>query len=124
MTAEKPSVALGVRRGLAMRCPHCGEGRLFRRFLKVSDGCETCGADNTIYPSDDAPAYLTMLAVGHLVVPFIFWTDKVWAPAMWVMLAIWLPLIAAISIATLPFVKGATIGYACATGVTRESVTQ
>jgi uncharacterized protein (DUF983 family) len=121
---EKSKIAVGIRRGLGLRCPHCGEGRLFGRFLKVSDHCEVCGADNTVYPSDDAPPYLTLFLVGHLILPFIFWMDKAWSPAMWVMLAIWLPLIATLTVATLPFMKGAVVGLAWATGVTRESARQ
>src|SRR3712207_3593322 len=77
--AEKSKILTGVRRGLGLRCPQCGEGRLFARFLKVRGRCEACGADNTIYPSDDAPPYLTLFLVGHLVFPFMFWMDKAWS---------------------------------------------
>ncbi|MBR0679666.1 DUF983 domain-containing protein [Roseomonas eburnea] len=121
---ERSRVAEGLGRGLRLRCPHCGEGRLFTRFLKVSPRCEVCGADNTIYPSDDAPPYLTLLLVGHFILPFMFWLDKAWAPAMWVQFAIWLPLITVVTIATLPFMKGAVVGIAWATGVTRQSARQ
>ncbi len=121
---ETSKISMGVRRGLALRCPQCGEGRLFRGFLKVSEHCEACGADNTVYPSDDAPPYLTLILVGHLIVPFIFWMDKAWAPAMWIMFAIWLPLISAVTLATLPYMKGAVVGFAWATGVTRETARQ
>lgn len=121
--AETSRVALGVRRGLRLRCPQCGEGHLFSSFLKVK-GCEVCGTDNTIYPSDDAPPYLTLFLVGHLVVPFMFWMDKAWAPAMWVMLAIWMPLLALIALVTLPYMKGAVVGFAWANGVTRETARQ
>lgn len=122
--AGKSRIAEGVGRGLRLRCPHCGEGRLFARFLKVCPRCETCGADNTVYPSDDAPPYLTLLLVGHLILPFMFWLDKAWAPALWVQFAIWLPLIAVVTVATLPFMKGAVVGFAWATGVTRDSARQ
>ncbi|HWX47675.1 MAG TPA: DUF983 domain-containing protein [Roseomonas sp.] len=121
---EKSRIALGVRRGLGLRCPHCGEGRLFGRFLKVSEHCEACGADNTQFPADDAPPYLTLFLVGHLILPFMFWMDKAWAPAMWVMFAIWLPLVTVLTVATLPYMKGAVVGFAWATGVTRESARQ
>jgi uncharacterized protein (DUF983 family) len=121
---ETSKISTGVRRGLGLRCPQCGEGRLFGRYLKVSERCDACGADNTIYPSDDAPPYLTLFLVGHLIIPIMFWMDKAWSPAMWVMFAIWLPLIAAVALATLPYMKGAVVGFAWATGVTRESARQ
>jgi uncharacterized protein (DUF983 family) len=32
-----------VLRGLRGRCPNCGQGRMFGRFLKVADRCPACG---------------------------------------------------------------------------------
>jgi uncharacterized protein (DUF983 family) len=119
--SEKSKILLGVRQGLRLRCPNCGQGHLFSGFLKVSEHCEVCGLDNTVYPSDDAPPYLTLLLVGHLIIPIMFWLDRAWEPAMWVQFAIWLPLITVITIAALPYMKGAVIGFAWANGVTRES---
>ncbi|MCR0985523.1 DUF983 domain-containing protein [Roseomonas populi] len=122
--SEPSKISTGLRRGFSLRCPQCGEGRLFSSFLKVSESCEVCGGDNTLYPSDDAPPYLTLFLVGHLIVPFVFWMDKAWEPALWVMFAIWLPLIGGLTLATLPYMKGATVGFAWATGVTRETARQ
>ena len=121
---ETRGIGLGVRRGLRRRCPGCGEGHLFSGFLKVAPRCDVCGADNSIYPSDDAPPYLTLLLIGHLVLPFMFWMDRAWAPAMWVMFAIWLPLIAVLTIGLLPFMKGLVVGFAWANGVTRDTSRQ
>ena len=121
---EQHTVGTGVRRGLALRCPNCGQGHLFRAFLKVSERCEVCGADNTIYPSDDAPPYVALVLVGHLFIPLIFWTEMSLGLATWLLLAIWLPLITVVTIAALPYIKGAVIGYAWATGVTRQTARQ
>ena len=116
---EKSKTAIGVGRGIRLRCPQCGEGHLFSRYITVRESCEVCGKDNTIYPSDDAPPYLTLVLVGHVILPFMFWMDKAWNPAMWVMFAIWLPLIAVTTLALLPYMKGLVIGFAWANGVTR-----
>ena len=35
-------MALG--RGLALRCPRCGQGRLFRGWFRMHDRCAACGA--------------------------------------------------------------------------------
>ena len=121
---ETNSIKTGIVRGLRLRCPHCGEGHLFRGFLKVREHCEVCGADNSVYPADDAPPYLTLLLIGHLIVPFVFVVERAWAPALWLTFAIWVPLIVAITLATLPFMKGAVIGIAWANGVTRASARQ
>ncbi|MFN5521571.1 MAG: hypothetical protein ACK5AT_04560, partial [Bradyrhizobium sp.] len=42
---EKRDVWTAMKRGLRGRCPRCGEGRLFRAFLKVADACDRCGQD-------------------------------------------------------------------------------
>ncbi len=49
----------------AGRCPACGEGRLFRAFVKVADRCNACGEDLHHHRADDFPAYLTIFMVGH-----------------------------------------------------------
>ncbi|WP_149541153.1 DUF983 domain-containing protein [Siccirubricoccus phaeus] len=115
-------VWLGVKRGLSRHCPNCGEGKLFSAFLTPRSRCEVCGQDNSIYPSDDAPPYLTLVLVGHVILPFMFWADRAFEPEMWVQFAIWLPLVAAMTVGLLPFMKGAVIGFAWANGVTRNSV--
>ncbi|MBV8167462.1 MAG: DUF983 domain-containing protein [Alphaproteobacteria bacterium] len=112
----------GLKRGLALRCPTCGEGRLFASYLKPTAHCAVCGADNTIYPSDDAPPYLTALLIGHLFVPLLLAIDHAYDSPLWLTLSIALPLFAVLTLAALPFVKGAVIGYAHATGVTRASI--
>jgi uncharacterized protein (DUF983 family) len=55
--------------GLRGRCPHCGQGRIFRAFLKVADNCNVCGEEFHHHRADDLPAYLVIVIVGHLVVP-------------------------------------------------------
>lgn len=117
---ENRSIWLGIRRGLARRCPVCGQGHLFSGFLKVAPHCEVCGADNTIYPSDDFPPYLTILAAGHLLVPLIFIVERSYAPALWLQAAIWLPLTVALCLVLLPLMKGATVGLCWATGLVRN----
>ena len=104
------SVWTGLKRGLSLRCPECGKGKLLHSYLKVRPVCEVCGHDNAQYPSDDAPPYFTILIVGHLVIapalifPFI-WT---W-PVQYVLLAT-IPALALITLWLLPRVKGAVIG--------------
>lgn len=65
-TTER-NMKLALTRGLRLRCPRCGEGKLFRGYLKVADRCEACGLDYTYQRADDGPAYVVILIVGHLV---------------------------------------------------------
>lgn len=119
-TLEKHSIWTGIQRGLLGTCPNCGAGRLFRGFLTVRDHCESCGADNTIYPSDDMPPYLTILVAGHLIVPLFMWSDRALEPSVWVQAAIWLPVTLALCLALLPRMKGAVVGFCWATNMVRQ----
>jgi len=75
---QSPAFFTAFSRGLRGRCPHCGEGRLFRSYLKVQSDCPGCGVDLTRYPADDGPAYFTILLVGHLVIVPILFIPYVW----------------------------------------------
>ena len=78
--------------------------------IRVKVRCPKCGHDNGQYPADDAPAYFTVLIVGHLVVAplLIFKFIFIW-PVVWV-LAVTLPVLALASLLVLPRVKGAVVG--------------
>jgi uncharacterized protein (DUF983 family) len=56
-----------LKRGACLKCPRCGEGRLFRSYLKVADRCNACGLDLTPQRADDGPAYIVILLVAHLI---------------------------------------------------------
>ena len=100
----------GLKRGAKGQCPNCGQGKLFRAYLKIRPICEVCGHDNGQYPADDAPPYFTILIVGHLVVgPLLaFHVIFTWPP--FVVLAVLLPSLAALMLFMLPIVKGAVVG--------------
>jgi uncharacterized protein (DUF983 family) len=117
--AEK-SILTGIKRGLALRCPSCGEGRLFASYLKIKSPCAVCGADNSIYPSDDFPPYLTILIAGHIVVPLFVISDRAFDLPVWLHLAFWIPLTAVLCLFLLPYMKGATVGLCWATNILRR----
>lgn len=110
MDAERRSVWLGLKRGLSRRCPACGVGRLFRGYLTVEDVCPACGHDNGQYPADDAPPYFTIFLVGHLVVAPLLAVAMIWRASTLTLLLLPLPLVGAVTLGLLPFVKGAVIG--------------
>jgi uncharacterized protein (DUF983 family) len=113
-----PALARGFRR----RCPECGEGKLFRGYLKVQPVCETCGHENGRYPADDAPPYFTILLVGHLVVAPMLLFPFIWQAPVWLVLAITLPILAVATLLLLPRVKGAVIAGHWATGAVERGV--
>ena len=108
--AEKRDVWTALKRGFRGRCPRCGEGKLFRAFLKVDNNCSVCGLDFTPHRADDLPAYLVIVIVGHIVVPMILWIETDYAPSVPLQLAIYLPFTLIASLLLLQPVKGAVIG--------------
>jgi uncharacterized protein (DUF983 family) len=101
---------LAIKRGLHCRCPNCGEGKLFRAFLKVNEKCPACGEELFHHRADDLPAYLVIVVVGHIVVPLALAIETSFAPPILLQLAIYLPLTLALSLLLLQPVKGAVVG--------------
>ena len=109
--AEKRDVWSAMRRGFRGRCPRCGEGKLFRAFLKIGDQCSVCGLDYTPHRAVDLPAYLVIIIVGHIVVPLALSIETNFSPPVWMQLATYLPLTLILSLALLQPVKGAVVGF-------------
>jgi len=96
-------------RGLRGRCPHCGEGRLFARFLKIADQCPHCGEELHHHRADDLPAYLVILLLGHVLVSGVVFVEVEYHPPYWVHAALWLPLTPALAIGLLQPMKGVVV---------------
>ena len=110
VSAKKRDLWTAMKRGFRSRCPRCGQGKLFRAFLKVDDHCQVCGLDFTPHRADDLPAYLVIIIVGHIVVPTALWIETDYSPPVWLQLAIYLPFTLVASLALLQPVKGAVVG--------------
>lgn len=117
---SRPTFFQAFSRGLSGRCPNCGEGKIFRAYLKVNDECPACAHDLDQYPSDDGPAYLTILLVGHLVVAPMLLFPIIWESSPWIVAPVTLAFLAAVSLITLPFAKGGFIGILYHVRVTRR----
>ena len=105
-------------RGFFGRCPSCGRGRLFSSYLKVVNTCEVCGEDLSHHRADDAPAYVTLLIVAHVVGAGILMSDEIWphSSLLWVIL-FWLAVTVVASLIILPRAKGAIVGQQWALGM-------
>ena len=114
---ERPSWWGAMGRGLMGRCPACGEGRLFGRFLKVVDRCESCGSAMHHHRADDLPPYLVIFVVGHAVGWGILMAELHTETPLWVHLAVWPALSLALSLGLLQPVKGAVVGLQYALGM-------
>ncbi len=92
--------------GLAGRCPHCGEGALFRGFLTVADHCEACGYDFIRADPGDGPAVFVMLIGGFIVAFAALFTEIAYRPPIWVHLAVFLPMTVGVCVGLLRPMKG------------------
>ncbi|MFN3670351.1 MAG: DUF983 domain-containing protein [Bosea sp. (in: a-proteobacteria)] len=99
-----------IGRGMMGRCPHCGQGRLFRGFLKPVDQCEACGEAMHHQRADDLPPYIVITIVGHIVVGGLLMAEKYADWPMWLHMAIWPALTVLLSLALMQPAKGAVIG--------------
>ncbi len=96
-------------RGIACRCPNCGEGKLFYKFLKTKEHCDVCGEEFHHHRADDFPAYVVILILGHVMVTYALLLEDLFAPPMWVHIATTIPLTIVLALVMLQPVKGAII---------------
>lgn len=117
--AERPKRGWleAARIGFMGRCPACGEGRIFGRFLKVADRCDACGLELHHHRADDFPPYLVIFIVGHVVGWGILITEMNFDVPLWLHLAVWPALTVVLSVALLQPVKGAVVGMQYALGM-------
>ena len=106
----KRSVSQAMIRGLKGKCPSCGEGKLYRAYLKVTDKCTNCNEDLSHHRADDAPPYITIFLVGHLLVALMLHLEMAWRIAPMVYIYSLVPLAIILPLLLLPPVKGAIVG--------------
>lgn len=123
-TYTAPTITTVLRRGIARRCPRCGQGKIFERWVTLHDNCSACGLQ---YLRDQGDLWGYLLFVDRamfifpLVVMFYFgW----WNPnSVWYWAAI-AALIAAM-VYTIPHRNGISVGleyYVRMRSEPRESV--
>lgn len=107
---DRRSWPRSVWRGAKKACPQCGKGRLFVGYTATASHCGSCGLDISGHRADDAPPYVTIMVVGHLIIPLALAVRQLFEPPLWLQFAIWLPAILIAGFWLLPIVKGAFIG--------------
>ena len=100
-----------IRHGLAGRCPACGEGKLFVRFLKPAPACGQCGEGLEGHQADDFPAYIVIILLGHVLVPTMIEVNYLFSIPLGWQAAIWPTLTAILALAMIQPVKGGVIAY-------------
>ncbi len=87
------------------RCPNCGKGRLFRSYLTQVEQCAICGEPYGHIRSDDAAPWLTILIVGHIIVPVALSIESRETLPSWVSMSLWPLLALGLSLIVLPRAK-------------------
>ncbi len=99
-----------IARGLRHRCPACGEGALYERYLKLRPSCEVCGEDFTHARADDGPAYLSILLTAKVMGTTQLLVYQLWQPPAWVMAVSFSIGVVVMALALLPRFKGLIVG--------------
>ena len=109
-THERRSLGQAILRGLACRCPNCGKGKLFHKYIKVNDICSNCGEKLSSARADDFPPYIAIFIVGHVLVGWMLHAEM--SGPVDPMLYVWtmIPLAVILPLIMLPSIKGAVIG--------------
>lgn len=110
---DAPERPLGpaLLRGWRRRCPNCGGGPMMGGYVTVRPSCASCGEAFHHHRADDAPAWTTILIVGHVIVSLLLFVETNFSPPLWVHWAVWPTLTLAMSIWLLPRLKGMIVAF-------------
>ena len=97
-------------RGWRCKCPSCGSGPLLTGYLSVTPTCKVCREELHHQRADDGPAYLTILIVGHIIVPIMVTVFLLTDLSNATHIAIWVPLTLVMTLLLLRPIKGVIIG--------------
>jgi uncharacterized protein (DUF983 family) len=108
LSALRSEVPLGIaaKRGFLGRCPNCGKAPLFKSYLKQVQSCPNCGAEFGCIRADDAAPWLTIIVVGHVFLPLIFFVNMGALMPFWAGVWVWAALFSGLSLVILPRAKG------------------
>ncbi|MCF8473359.1 MAG: DUF983 domain-containing protein [Emcibacter sp.] len=107
------SILTGFRR----QCPSCGKAKIFSGYLALKSHCPNCQAPIGDIRADDFPPYLTILIVGHVVVPLLVLSEAHYHPSTLFQMTFWPSLALILSLVLLPLLKGAVVGFMWSIGM-------
>jgi len=92
--------------GLHGLCPRCGEGPMFRRWLKVQDRCPHCALDYDFASPDDGPAFFSLCFIAFPLLFLVVWFEVAINPPWWIHLIVSAPLMLLPCLLALQPIKG------------------
>jgi len=111
MTEQSSTASLTqtITRGLACKCPRCGEGKLYGGFITLRPNCGRCNLDYAFIDTGDGPAIFIIMLAGAIVVGAALIVEVKYQPPFWLHAALWLPLILATTLLPLRSMKSLLI---------------
>lgn len=98
-----------VKSTFAGKCPNCGEGSLYKSFLKLDEQCEHCGLDYGFADAGDGPAVFVIMIVGLIATGGVLYSEFAFEPPWWLHVLIWGPATVGLSLVFLYWLKGALV---------------
>ena len=111
-----------ILRGLGRRCPACGEGALLAGYLRPHAACPHCDEDYSKIRADDGPAWITIMVLGHVIVPLMLILGRDDRVPIWIAITALAVLMLVGVYIVLPRAKGMFIAIIWATGATGEDM--
>lgn len=102
-------LGLAMKRGFLGRCPSCGHAALFKSYLKQIPHCPVCGAEFCRIRADDGAPWLTIIIVGHVFLPLVFFVNLEAFMPFWLGVTCWAALLSGAALGVLPRAKGLII---------------
>jgi len=90
---------------------------MLHSYLKVNATCPHCGQELFHHRADDGPAYLSILIVGHLMVPILLLLWETFRPQPFVLALVGCAIATVLALYLLPRLKGTMIAYQWAKGM-------
>lgn len=110
MRGARANTWLAIWHGFSGRCPKCGEGKLFRAYLKPVDDCSKCGESLGSIRADDGPAWLTVLVIGHIVGGLALFVETHFRLSLAVSISLFVCITLVAALSFLPRAKGIFVG--------------
>ena len=96
--ARPPGIRRTLWRGARRRCPHCGRGPLFVRWITLHERCRVCGLQYLRNQGDTWLYWIVMdripIAVGLILIVFFGLHTPTWPQALFFFAAMAAPLVA------------------------------
>lgn len=104
--SDKAAFKWILRCGWKGLCPRCGEGRMFRSWLTITDRCPNCALDYRFAAPDDGPAFFSLCIIALPLIAIVVWIQVAFDPPAWVHFVTSLPLMVGGTVLPLRPIKG------------------